>query len=110
MPIYDFQCNDCGHKDEVMRRISAPSKEACPQCGKDTFAKQLSAPSFQLSGTGWYATDFKDKKPAIKNDSADKKSASDVDATSSKVSSGSSNKPSKVVKKDNAQTGKTELS
>ena len=60
MPIYDYQCASCGHKAEVMRKISAAATEACPACGAETFSKQLSAPSFQLSGSGWYATDFKD--------------------------------------------------
>ena len=59
MPIYDYQCSSCGHKAEVMRKISAPSVEPCPQCAAETFSKQLSAPSFQLNGSGWYATDFK---------------------------------------------------
>ncbi|MDD2834439.1 MAG: zinc ribbon domain-containing protein [Methylotenera sp.] len=59
MPIYDYQCSSCGHKAEVMRKVSAASLEACPVCGQDTFAKQVSAPSFQLTGSGWYATDFK---------------------------------------------------
>ena len=59
MPIYDYQCASCGHKAEVMRKISAASTEACPACGAETFSKQLSAPSFQLTGSGWYATDFK---------------------------------------------------
>lgn len=59
MPIYDFQCSGCGHKAEVMRKISAANVEACPVCGKETFVKQVSAPSFQLTGSGWYATDFK---------------------------------------------------
>lgn len=67
MPIYDYQCSSCGHKAEVMRKVSAAGVEVCPQCGKETFAKQVSAPSFQLTGSGWYATDFKDgagsKKP-----------------------------------------------
>ncbi|OGV77163.1 MAG: FmdB family transcriptional regulator [Methylotenera sp. RIFCSPLOWO2_02_FULL_45_14] len=62
MPIYDYQCSSCGHKAEVMRKISAASIEACPACGKETFAKQVSAPSFQLTGSGWYATDFKGGK------------------------------------------------
>jgi putative FmdB family regulatory protein len=62
MPIYDFQCTSCGHKDELMRKISEPTTTNCPECGKETFAKMLSAPSFQLSGSGWYASDFKDKK------------------------------------------------
>ena len=45
-----------------------PDLRHCPECGKATFAKQLSAPSFQLNGSGWYATDFKGggAKPAEK--------------------------------------------
>lgn len=60
MPIYDFQCSACGHRDEVMRKISDPSMADCPKCGAhDTFGKMLSAAGFQLKGSGWYATDFK---------------------------------------------------
>ena len=68
MPIYDYQCTSCGFKKEVMRKISEPNLTDCPECGKATFAKQLSAPSFQLNGSGWYATDFKGggSKPAEK--------------------------------------------
>ena len=68
MPIYDYQCTSCGFRKEVMRKISEPNLTDCPECGKPTFAKQLSAPSFQLTGSGWYATDFKDSgsKPAKK--------------------------------------------
>jgi len=60
MPIYDYQCSECGHQDEVMRKASDAKTAICPACEKETFSKTLSAPSFQLSGTGWYATDFKD--------------------------------------------------
>lgn len=68
MPIYDFECTSCGHKAEVMRKISAANVDVCPVCSKETFSKQLSAPSFQLSGSGWYATDFKGgQKPAAKS-------------------------------------------
>jgi len=59
MPIYDYQCTSCGFKKEVMRKVSEPNVTVCPECQKETFAKQVSAPSFQLNGTGWYATDFK---------------------------------------------------
>lgn len=62
MPIYDFQCTSCGHKLELLRKISDSSTTVCPNCNQETFSKMLSAPSFQLSGSGWYATDFKDKK------------------------------------------------
>jgi putative FmdB family regulatory protein len=78
MPIYDFQCTSCDHKDELMRKISEASTMICPNCSKETFSKMLSAPSFQLSGTGWYASDFKDKKPnkpAAESDKSDAKPA-----------------------------------
>ena len=59
MPIYDYECTSCGLKKEVMRKISEPNLTTCPACHQATFAKQVSAPNFQLNGTGWYATDFK---------------------------------------------------
>jgi putative FmdB family regulatory protein len=82
MPIYDFQCQRCQYKSEVMRKASAPSVEPCPQCGEESFSKQLSAPSFQLNGNGWYATDFKNNgaKPAAspeKTPAAETKPAAD---------------------------------
>ena len=72
MPIYDYQCTSCGFKKEVMRKVSEPSVTACPECKKETFAKQVSAPAFQLNGTGWYATDFKagSAKPEAKTEAA----------------------------------------
>lgn len=61
MPIYDFECTQCGHKGELMRKISESSTTTCPHCQQESFTKMLSAPNFQLNGTGWYATDFKNK-------------------------------------------------
>ena len=86
MPIYDYQCSSCGHKAEVMRKISAANIEPCPECGAETFSKQLSAPSFQLNGSGWYATDFKNgsSKASSATDSA--KSARSSDSSSEKKS------------------------
>ncbi|RMX05804.1 zinc ribbon domain-containing protein [Corticibacter populi] len=59
MPIYAYLCNDCGFRKDVLQKISDAPLTVCPACAASTFAKQLSAPSFQLKGTGWYATDFK---------------------------------------------------
>ena len=56
------------HKD-VMQKISAEPLSICPECGAETFSKQLSAAGFQLKGNGYYATDFKDK-PASKCETA----------------------------------------
>ena len=80
MPIYDYQCSSCGHKAEVMRKISAANVEACPECGKETFAKQVSAPSFQLTGSGWYATDFKGGSNSGKKSEAPATEASTAEA------------------------------
>jgi len=59
MPIYEYRCTSCGIEKEVMQKMSDAPLTTCPDCGKETFAKQLSAAGFQLKGSGWYATDFK---------------------------------------------------
>ncbi len=59
MPIYEYLCQDCGHKLEVMQRISDPRQTTCPSCGHEALKKLISAVGFQLKGTGWYETDFK---------------------------------------------------
>jgi len=65
MPIYAYKCASCGHTEDVMRKIADAPLTTCTACGKDTFEKQLTAPGFQLKGSGWYATDFKGgSKPA----------------------------------------------
>jgi putative FmdB family regulatory protein len=65
MPIYAFTCTACGHDYDRLQKLSDPDPIACPQCGADAVKRQLTAPSFRLSGSGWYETDFKkdgDKK------------------------------------------------
>ena len=68
MPIYEYRCDACGHQEEFLQRVSEPPLTECPVCQKPTFNKLLSAAGFQLKGSGWYATDFKNKatKPAEK--------------------------------------------
>jgi putative FmdB family regulatory protein len=73
MPIYEYRCNACGHKLESLQRLSDAPLVTCPACGKDALAKQLSAAGFQLKGSGWYATDFKNSgsKPPAKDAAKD---------------------------------------
>ncbi len=66
MPIYEYQCNNCEHKMEVIHKIGDAPQTRCPECNQDTLRKLVSAAAFKLTGTGWYETDFKDKKPAKK--------------------------------------------
>ena len=75
MPIYGYRCAECGEEHEALQKVSEPPLTICPACGKPALQKQLSAAGFQLKGSGWYATDFKNKssKPAEKK-SEEKKS------------------------------------
>ena len=59
MPIYEYHCSSCGINKDVMQKMSDPVLTTCPECGKETFSKQISAAGFQLKGSGWYASDFK---------------------------------------------------
>lgn len=61
MPIYEYQCTTCHHIFDVMQKMSDPLIKTCPLCAKDTVKRLMSAGGFQLKGTGWYVTDFKDK-------------------------------------------------
>ena len=59
MPIYEYRCSECGFQEEYLQKVSEPPLSVCPSCGKATFKKLLSAAGFQLKGSGWYATDFR---------------------------------------------------
>ena len=59
MPIYAYKCAACGHAKDVLQKMTDAPLTDCPACGAAAFSKQLTAPGFQLKGTGWYATDFK---------------------------------------------------
>lgn len=65
MPIYAFECDACGHAFDRLQKMSDPDPTECPECGAPKVRRQLTAPAFRLSGSGWYETDFKkdgDKK------------------------------------------------
>ena len=68
MPIYEYRCESCGFQKDHLQKMSDPVLTVCPECGKESYAKQLSAAGFQLKGSGWYATDFKggSSKPEAK--------------------------------------------
>lgn len=70
MPIYEYRCDACGFQKEHLQKMSEPQLTSCPDCGQESYSKQLSAAGFQLKGSGWYATDFKgDSKPPAKQES-----------------------------------------
>ena len=71
MPIYAYRCTSCGHAQDMLRKISDPPLNVCPACGAATFVKQVTAAGFQLKGSGWYVTDFRDNKKPGKAAEAD---------------------------------------
>ena len=74
MPIYEYQCQACGHQLEVLQKVSDAPLKKCPECGKPRLQKLLSAPSFRLKGGGWYETDFKSgKKKKLADSSKEEK-------------------------------------
>jgi len=82
MPIYAYKCGSCGHAKDVLQKMSDAALTQCPACNAQAFSKQLTAPGFQLKGTGWYATDFKNggSKPAAAPAAADAAPAAAADA------------------------------
>ena len=70
MPIYAYRCTTCGHAKDVLQKMSDPLLTVCPSCGAPTLRKQVTAAGFQLKGSGWYVTDFRDSKSGAKPDAA----------------------------------------
>jgi putative FmdB family regulatory protein len=77
MPIYAYRCDACGHQKDVLQKMSDPTLTVCPSCGAESFARQLSAPAFQLKGTGWYVTDFRDNAKKANGDAGKGANAAD---------------------------------
>ena len=99
MPIYEYECNECEHKLEVIQKINEEPLKECPECGDDSLRKLVSAASFRLKGTGWYETDFKDKKPK-----RDTEKSTDKDDKKKKNDSKSGNSTSSLSDKKTASS------
>ena len=67
MPIYEYQCDKCGHHLEALQKLSDKPLRECPECGKHSLKRLMSAPLFRLAGSGWYETDFKSDKEQKRN-------------------------------------------
>jgi len=74
MPIYEYRCTACGHQQEFLQKVSDAPVTVCTKCGEPSFSKMVTAAGFQLKGSGWYATDFRNSgaKPAAKTGGTDK--------------------------------------
>jgi putative FmdB family regulatory protein len=79
MPLYEYQCEACGNRFEVIQKFSDPPVEACRVCGKGPVQRLLSSPAIQFKGSGWYITDYAKKGGGDSSaKAADGKGASDA--------------------------------
>jgi putative FmdB family regulatory protein len=89
MPLYEFQCDECGHRFEIIQqRFSDPPPAACPRCG-GAVRKLVSSPAFQFKGSGWYVTDYAKKAESPKSpvESAESKDGSAKESKDTKEAS-----------------------
>lgn len=97
MPIYEYLCRSCGFEKEHLQKMSDAPITQCPQCGSHEYIKLVSAAGFQLKGSGWYVTDFRNK-PTPKSEAQTKPSTSSPDSsTSSTTKTDSSSTSTGVV-------------
>ena len=99
MPIYEYRCGACGYENEYLQKVSDPRLTDCPKCGKATFEKLVSAAGFQLKGSGWYVTDFRNNGSKPK---ADKEKSESSEAKKSE-----SSEPKKDEKKAESSASST---
>ena len=86
MPIYEYKCDECNHVLDALQKVSDKPLVDCPECGKSSLRRLISAPNFRLKGEGWYETDFKKenrKNVADKKDGASEKTESSNDEKAS---------------------------
>ena len=83
MPLYEYECDSCGHRFEVIQKFSDAPLDTCPKCGKSVH-KLMSSPAIQFKGSGWYITDYakKDSTSATKAGTAKEGSTSSDSAAS----------------------------
>jgi len=86
MPIYEYRCQACGHKLEVIQKLSDASLTDCPACSQASLSKLVSAAGFRLKGGGWYETDFKNNNKRNLASDAEEKSGKKSDGDGVKKS------------------------
>ena len=104
MPLYEYQCEACGKRFELIQKFSDAAPDACRLCGKGPVQRLFSSPAIQFKGTGWYITDYSQKG---KQSSADSAPTSKNDAKESKGDSKESKSDSKESKSDSKSSDST---
>jgi putative FmdB family regulatory protein len=84
MPLYEYQCENCTHRFEVIQKFSDAPIEVCPKCGGGPVMKLLSSPAIQFKGSGWYITDYARKSESATTTPSSSPSSSSETKTESK--------------------------
>ncbi len=92
MPIYEYECDNCGDRIELIQRMGDPPQTECPSCRTHALRKLVSAAGFRLKGTGWYETDFKTQPKKTKESQQEPK-----DSTTKETPVSDAKKDSKTV-------------
>lgn len=84
MPIYEYECQKCGHQMEALQKMSDDPLVECPACGEHELKKMVSAAGFRLKGGGWYETDFKSSGKKNLAAGSDKSNSTDSSTATAK--------------------------
>lgn len=103
MPLYEYQCDACSARFELIRKFSDPPLEICPTCGKGPVQKLVSSPAFQFKGSGWYITDYARKSGGGDSKSGDSKSGESKSSGSKSDGQASSSGESKSESKSDSR-------
>ena len=105
MPLYEYECDACGRRFEVIQKFSDPAVDVCRQCGKGPVRRLFSSPAIQFKGTGWYITDYAQKgKSEGKSDSSSGTTTKSDSAKSDKSATESTPAKSDGAKSDSSAT------
>ena len=109
MPLYEYECDACGNRFELIRKFSDPPLTTCPRCGEERVRKLVSSPAFQFKGTGWYITDYAKKDTKDTKETKETKDAKESTGSSEKKE-GKDSKDSSTKETPAAKTSDTSSS
>jgi putative FmdB family regulatory protein len=102
VPLYEYECDACGRRFEIIEKFSDPPPEACTECGKGPVHRLLSSPAIQFKGTGFYITDYAQKGKSDSSSTPPAGKTSDSGTSDNKTDGGTTK--SEPTKSDTAKS------
>jgi len=104
VPLYEYQCDACGRRFEVIQKFSDPHIDVCRECGKGPVRRLFSSPAIQFKGSGWYITDYSQKGKSDSSSTPSAGKTGDSAKTETTSDSGGAKSDSGGAKSDTAKT------